>query len=141
MDEETARERLKARLAELHEEERLGEADRAPVTLDQDSVGRLSRIDAMQVQAMALAVQRRRAAEKERIAAALKRLDEGEFGWCLHLRGGDRRGAPRQRSERRPVHRLRPRRGLRRRRVATSTQRLDRPGPSAHHRRSHCRGT
>ena len=58
-------------------------ADRAPVTLDQDSVGRLSRIDAMQVQAMALAVERRRQSEKQRIEAALKRLDEGDWGDCL----------------------------------------------------------
>jgi len=82
MNPDTARERLQARLAELVEEDRLSEADRAPVQLDQDSVGRLSRIDAMQVQAMALAAQRRRRAERDRIAAALRRLDEGEFGYC-----------------------------------------------------------
>src|SRR3990170_5527264 len=83
MDEATARERLLRRRTELLEEDRISEADRAPVTLDQDSVGRLSRIDAMQVQAMALAAERRRAAERQRIDAALKRLDEGEFGYCL----------------------------------------------------------
>ncbi|HEY9552881.1 TraR/DksA family transcriptional regulator [Allosphingosinicella sp.] len=82
MDEEDARKRLQARLVQLEEEERISEADRAPVSLDQESVGRLSRIDAMQVQAMALAAQRRRRAEKDRIAAALRRLDEGEFGDC-----------------------------------------------------------
>ena len=82
MEEEEARKRLQARLAELDEEERLSEADRAPVGLDQESVGRLSRMDAIQVQAMALAAQRRRQAEKTRIAAALRRLDEGEFGYC-----------------------------------------------------------
>jgi DnaK suppressor protein len=53
------------------------------VTLQQDSVGRLSRMDAMQQQAMAQAAQRRRGAERLRIEAALKRLDEGEWGWCL----------------------------------------------------------
>ncbi len=83
MNEEDARKRLLTRLAQLKEEERLSEADRAPVGLDQDSVGRLSRMDAMQVQAMALAAQRRRLAEKARIGAALRRLDEGEFGFCL----------------------------------------------------------
>ena len=82
MDQEEARRNLLARLVELEEEDRLSEADRAPVTLDQDSVGRLSRIDAMQVQAMALAAQRRRRAERDRIAAALSRLDEDEFGYC-----------------------------------------------------------
>ena len=49
------RQKLLARREELQAEDRLSAAVRAPVTLDQDSVGRLSRIDAMQVQAMALA--------------------------------------------------------------------------------------
>ncbi len=83
MDEEDARERLLRRLKQLEEEDRTSEADRAPVSLDQESVGRLSRIDAMQVQAMALAAQRRRSAERDRIFAALRRIDEAEFGWCL----------------------------------------------------------
>ena len=82
MDEEEVRKRLLTRLAQIEEEARISEADRAPVSLDQESVGRLSRLDAMQVQAMALAAQRRRQAEKDRIAAALRRLDEGEFGYC-----------------------------------------------------------
>jgi DnaK suppressor protein len=83
MDETDARERLIRRRAELDEEDRISAADRAPVKLDQDSVGRLSRMDAMQVQAMALAAQRRRVAERARIAAALQRLDEKEWGYCL----------------------------------------------------------
>lgn len=77
------RRRLEARLAELAQEDRASEADRAPVALDQESVGRLSRMDALQVQAVALAAQRRRAQEKDRIHAALKRLDEDDYGWCL----------------------------------------------------------
>ena len=83
MDDKEARLRLNARLAELDEEDRLAAEGSAPVTLQQDSVGRLSRMDAMQVQAMALATDRRRAAERQRIGAALRRLDEGEWGWCL----------------------------------------------------------
>ncbi|WP_114952038.1 TraR/DksA family transcriptional regulator [Sphingosinicella terrae] len=82
MEKDEARPRLLVRLAQLEEEARIGESDRAPVPLDQDKVGRLSRIDAMQVQAMALAAQRRRQAEKDRIAAALRRLDMDEFGAC-----------------------------------------------------------
>lgn len=82
MNEEQARERLLGRRAELDEVDRIGEADRVPVALDQESVGRLSRMDAIQVQAMAMAAQRRRLAEKARIDAALRRLDEGEFGYC-----------------------------------------------------------
>lgn len=61
----------------------MSEADRAPVVLEQDSVGRLSRIDAMQVQAMALAQARRRQTERAAIDAALRRIDDGEFGYCL----------------------------------------------------------
>ena len=57
--------------------------ERAPVELDQQAVGRLSRMDALQVQAMALETSRRRAAELQRIAAALARIDEGEYGTCL----------------------------------------------------------
>jgi len=59
------------------------EADRAPATLDQESVGRLLRIDAMQVQAMALAVQRHRQPERNRIYTALSRIDSGDYGWCV----------------------------------------------------------
>jgi len=83
MTEKEARKRLLARQAELREEQRKSSESREPVTLQQDSVGRLSRMDALQQQAMAQATQRRREAEMQRIRAALARLDEGEWGWCL----------------------------------------------------------
>ena len=83
LDLDRFREKLLDRRQTLAEEDRLAEADRQPVALDQDSVGRLSRIDAMQVQAMALAQQRRRQSERTAIDAALRRIDEGEFGYCL----------------------------------------------------------
>jgi DnaK suppressor protein len=83
MEEEEARERLVARAKELDDEDRAGAEGREPVTLQQDSVGRLSRMDAMQQQAMAQAQERRRMAERRRIAAALERLEEGEWGWCV----------------------------------------------------------
>lgn len=54
----------------------------APVQLDQQSVGRLARMNAMQVQAMAQEAARRRSVRKLRIQAALARMDEGEFGYC-----------------------------------------------------------
>jgi len=57
--------------------------DRKPVDLDQQSVGRLSRQDSLQVQAMAKAADARRAGELRRIAAALTRIEEGEYGWCV----------------------------------------------------------
>lgn len=52
------------------------------VDLDQTSVGRLSRMDAMQSQAMALETKRRRVIELSRIEAALERIDEEEYGYC-----------------------------------------------------------
>ena len=57
--------------------------DRATVELDQQSVGRLSRMDALQRQAMAQATSRRRAGREARIDAALLRMDQGEYGFCL----------------------------------------------------------
>jgi DnaK suppressor protein len=53
------------------------------VELDQQAVGRLSRMDALQNQAMAEAQSRRRQAERQRILAALERLDQDEYGFCL----------------------------------------------------------
>ena len=58
-----------------------GEA-RKPVTLDQTMVGRLSRMDALQGQAMAAAVEARRHGRMRAIDAALARMAEDEFGWC-----------------------------------------------------------
>ena len=57
--------------------------DRKPVELDQSQMGRLSRMDAMQVQEMALEQERRREIEIKRINAALVRIAEGEYGFCL----------------------------------------------------------
>lgn len=57
--------------------------NRRPVQLDQTSVGRLSRMDAMQGQAMALATERRRHEEARRVEGAIKRIDQGEYGYCI----------------------------------------------------------
>ena len=83
MTDNEARTALTERLAELDRLDAISAEGRAPVTLQQDSVGRLSRMDAMQQQAMAQAEERRRQSERTRIAAALRRLDEGEWGWCV----------------------------------------------------------
>ena len=53
---------------------------RKPVVLDQQSVGRLSRVDALQMQAMALEVDRRHSSELKEIASALDRIASGEYG-------------------------------------------------------------
>ena len=53
-----------------------------PVQLDQASVGRLSRMDAMQQKAMADATAARRRAAITRLRAALARIDAADFGEC-----------------------------------------------------------
>lgn len=83
MTEEEARLALIARREELAREEGANADARDTVELQQDSVGRLSRMDALQQQAMAQAAARRRQAECARIEAALARIEEGDWGYCL----------------------------------------------------------
>jgi DnaK suppressor protein len=56
--------------------------DRQPVELDQQAVGRLSRMDALQGQAMAKGLEARRAGRHRAIRAALERIGNGDFGYC-----------------------------------------------------------
>lgn len=74
---------LELRLSELRSIEEQNSRDRAPVELDQTRVGRLSRMDAMQHQAMATAQSERRKLERSRIEAALARIENGTYGECL----------------------------------------------------------
>lgn len=73
---------IEAELEQLHALTHAGSSDRSPVELDQQSIGRVSRIDSLQVQAMAHASERRRITRRKQLQQALARLDEGEFGWC-----------------------------------------------------------
>lgn len=79
---EEARQRLLSLRDEIQAASERTREDRAPVALDQQSIGRLSRLDALQWQAMAQASERARARELQRIDAALRRIDDGEYGWC-----------------------------------------------------------
>jgi len=74
---------LLERKATLIEEEEAGKQAAQIVELDQTSVGRVSRMDAMQGQAMAIAANQRRQIELQKIGAALKRIDQEEYGYCL----------------------------------------------------------
>ena len=56
--------------------------DAGPVDLDQTSVGRLSRMDAMQQQAMAQERQQRLRQRQRQLLAARDRLAGGSFGRC-----------------------------------------------------------
>jgi len=77
---------MRERLLKLREELELiaatGDDSAAVVELDQAKVGRLSRMDAMQAQAMAQASAQRREAMLRNIEAALKRIDDGDYGFC-----------------------------------------------------------
>jgi DnaK suppressor protein len=74
--------RLRARREELLRLTAAHEEESHPVEVDQTRVGRLSRMDALQSQAIAAEVERRREAELARIDTALQRLKEGEYGYC-----------------------------------------------------------
>ena len=69
-------------LKALSDEDARGADSQSVVTLDQQSVGRLSRVDALQAQAMAKAAQQRRDQRRQALLAALQRLRENEFGYC-----------------------------------------------------------
>lgn len=56
---------------------------RAPVQLDQQSVGRLSRMDAMQQQSMDVAREERRQARLASLAPAHRRIESDDYGYCL----------------------------------------------------------
>ena len=80
-------ESLKMRLVEQREAlldvaESTREAART-VELDQSRVGRVSRMDALQAQAMAKESDRRRLLALQRIDNALQRIEDDEYGNCL----------------------------------------------------------
>ena len=77
------RSELLARRAALQQDVELGEQASATVKLDQSCVGRLSRMDAMQGQAMSQEAQRRREQDFQQLAAALRRIDEEDYGYCI----------------------------------------------------------
>jgi DnaK suppressor protein len=83
MDKEYFREKLVKLREELQKIEESGNEAAKIVELDQSSVGRLSRMDAMQAQAMSVESKRRREIKMKRIESALERLDKDEFGYCL----------------------------------------------------------
>jgi len=82
--EQEIRKRLLAKKQEVTDLLNANAEDAAPVELDQSQQGRLSRMDAIQQQAMAAETQRRRQRDVHLLDAALKRLDEGEYGYCVN---------------------------------------------------------
>ncbi len=83
IDPEAVRAALTARREELLRLIDLSAEARRTVELDQSRVGRLSRMDALQSQAMSVETDRRRKVELQQIAAALGRIEDGDYGICL----------------------------------------------------------
>jgi DnaK suppressor protein len=54
-----------------------------PVELDQAAIGRLTRMDAMRAQSMAIETKARREHQLLRIEGALQRITTGDYGLCL----------------------------------------------------------
>lgn len=73
---------IEAEMAELSRRSEDTSEHRKPVELDQQSVGRVSRIDALQQQAMANALEQRRKARLVALDRALRRMAEDEYGYC-----------------------------------------------------------
>ncbi len=59
-----------------------GDQAEETVELDQACVGRLSRMDAMQAQAMSIETGRRRREKLRQIDGALQRIEADEYGYC-----------------------------------------------------------
>lgn len=84
-DKQYFRKLIEQRLAELEtSQEQAGDETKA---IEPDvSIGRLSRLDSMQMQQMALEAKRRRDGEAQKLRQALKRVDAGTYGVCLFCR-------------------------------------------------------
>ena len=76
------KEKLLSLKQSLLEAQETGDQAEQTVELDQSSVGRLSRMDAMQAQAMSIETGRRRRSKLRQIAGALQRIEADEYGYC-----------------------------------------------------------
>ena len=85
--------KLMALRQSLEEQKEEAEHSTDTVVLDQSRVGRLSRMDALQGQAMSEEAQRRRTLELTRVITAIGRIEEGEYGDCVSC--GDEIALPR----------------------------------------------
>lgn len=74
---------LKKKQAELRSQLEHNRESADPVTLDQQSVGRVSRMDAIQQQQMSVANREQAALLLKAITSALNRIDKQEYGYCL----------------------------------------------------------
>lgn len=80
---EQFRQKLLLLKQQLQEREEISRDAAKPVELDQASVGRLSRMDAMQAQQMAQETERRRQYQLMKVEGALRRIESDEYGCCF----------------------------------------------------------
>ncbi len=73
--------RIQEEIESLQAEMEASEAEREAISPDK-GIGRLSRLDAMQMQEVAKDAQRRREERLQMLEAAQERIDEGEYGHC-----------------------------------------------------------
>ena len=73
---------LQSNKAKLEQQLLDSESATGVVTLDQSSVGRVSRVDAMQQQSMAVSTRTKAKISLRKVLKALKRLDTEDFGFC-----------------------------------------------------------
>lgn len=78
---------LAAEIRRLERSMDLSEEHARPVVLDQTAVGRLSRMDSLQSQAMAQGLRDREAARYAALVQAVERLEEGSYGTCSECGG------------------------------------------------------
>ncbi len=83
IDLEYFKKRLEDRRKVILDGQEAKKKETAPVELDQARVGRLSRMDAMQQQAMSQAADRLLDVERQRIQTALSRIESEEYGYCI----------------------------------------------------------
>ncbi len=77
---------LKSLLVQMHrdleEQLSLSEAAIGIVTLDQTTIGRITRMDAMQQQSMAAFTREKAALRLRKVTLALHNMDHDEYGYC-----------------------------------------------------------
>lgn len=72
---------IERRITELRHSLALSGDTTAPVVPD-NAIGRLTRVDAMQAQQMAIELRRRQEGQLARLERALRLIEEGEYGTC-----------------------------------------------------------
>lgn len=80
---ESLRDNLLALKADLEDVLVASQESAGAVELDQSKVGRLSRMDAMQQQAMAVAKRGTYQRQLREVIQALARMEEGDYGYCI----------------------------------------------------------